>query len=98
MSTFEETAGRAGAAAEIEALAPGFERLFWFVPEERSYEVREVSGRLPAWLHGTCYWNGPGRFRRGDQRYRHWLDGDGMVTALRFDGDGRVHFTNRFVR
>ena len=98
MSTVEETAGRAGVAAEIEDLAPGFERLFSFVPEERSYEVREVSGRLPAWLHGTCYWNGPGRFRRGEQRYGHWLDGDGMVTALRFTGDGRVHFTNRFVR
>ena len=54
--------------------------------------VREVSGRLPDWLRGTCYWNGPGRFRRGDLRYRHWLDGDGMVTALRFDGGGRVHF------
>ena len=29
--------------------------------------------------------------------YKHWLDGDGMVCALRFGADG-VHFTNRFVR
>src|SRR5579862_7576785 len=97
MRTFEAISGGATAAV-AEDLAPGFERLFSFVPEERSYAVREVRGTLPAWLRGTCYWNGPGRFRRGDQQYRHWLDGDGMVTALRFDGDGRVHFTNRFVR
>jgi carotenoid cleavage dioxygenase-like enzyme len=85
--------------AVAEDLAPGLEQLFSFVPEERSYEVREVRGTLPRWLRGTCYWNGPGRFRRGDLRYRHWLDGDGMVTALRFDGDGRgVHLANRFVR
>jgi len=30
-------------------------------------------------------------------RYRHWLDGDGMVCSLRFGREG-VHFTNRFVR
>jgi all-trans-8'-apo-beta-carotenal 15,15'-oxygenase len=86
------------AAGVAEDLAPGLERAFSFIPEERSYAVREVSGRLPDWLRGTCYWNGPGRFRRGDLRYRHWLDGDGMVTALRFDGGGRVHLVNRFVR
>ncbi len=112
MSGPAETPGRAAAprpetadrrqgfapAAVAEDLAPGLDRLFSFVPEERSYEVREVRGTLPGWLRGTCYWNGPGRFRRGGVRYRHWLDGDGMVTALRFDGDGRVHFANRFVR
>lgn len=91
-------ARRAAAGAVVEDLAPGLERLFAFVPEERSYTVREVRGRLPEWLAGTCYWNGPGRFERGAQRYRHWLDGDGMVTALRFAGGGRVHLTNRFVR
>jgi all-trans-8'-apo-beta-carotenal 15,15'-oxygenase len=30
-------------------------------------------------------------------RYRHWLDGDGMVCALRF-GDGGARFTSRYVR
>jgi all-trans-8'-apo-beta-carotenal 15,15'-oxygenase len=30
-------------------------------------------------------------------KYRHWLDGDGMVAALTVDAGG-VHFTNRFVR
>ncbi len=85
-----------GAAAPID-FAPGLERAFASVPEESSYQVREVRGTLPAWLRGTCYWNGPARFERGGQRYGHWLDGDGMVSALRFDDRG-AHFTNRFVR
>jgi carotenoid cleavage dioxygenase-like enzyme len=92
------TGGGAGSAAPPADFAPGLERMFSFVPEERSYEVRAVRGRLPEGLRGTCYWNGPGRFARGDLRYRHWLDGDGMVAALHFGGDGRIHFANRFVR
>jgi all-trans-8'-apo-beta-carotenal 15,15'-oxygenase len=79
-----------------EDLAPGLERAFSFVPEERSGPVR-VEGTLPAFLRGTYYLNGPARFARGDVRYRHWLDGDGMVCALAF-GDGAPHLTTRFVR
>jgi all-trans-8'-apo-beta-carotenal 15,15'-oxygenase len=79
-----------------EDLAPGLERAFSFVPEERSGPVR-VEGTLPAFLRGTYYLNGPARFARGDVRYRHWLDGDGMVCALAF-GDGAPHLTARFVR
>jgi all-trans-8'-apo-beta-carotenal 15,15'-oxygenase len=104
MSGAAETPGRtAGAAVEdsaaalAEDLAPGLERAFSFVPEERSYRLTEIEGEIPRFLRGTGYWNGPARFERGGLRYRHWLDGDGMVSALRF-GDGGVHFTNRFVR
>lgn len=86
------------AAGQIAAdLAPGLERAFSFVPEERSYRVRQIDGEVPRFVRGTGYWNGPARFQRGGLRYRHWLDGDGMVCALRCDDDG-VHFTNRFVR
>ncbi|HXO18901.1 MAG TPA: carotenoid oxygenase family protein, partial [Thermoanaerobaculia bacterium] len=84
--------------AVLADLAPGLERAFALVPEERSYRLRGIEGRLPDFVRGTYYLNGPARFRRGDLHYRHWLDGDGMVTALRFAGDGRVHFANRFVR
>lgn len=77
--------------------APGLERAFSFVPEERSAELLRVEGEIPSFLRGTYYLNGPARFARGDVRYRHWLDGDGMVCALRF-GDGGAHLTARFVR
>ena len=81
----------------MEDHAPLIERAFSFTPREQSYAVEEIEGEVPDHLRGTYYLNGPARFSRGDFRYRHWLDGDGMVCALRFEG-GRVHFTSRFVR
>lgn len=77
--------------------APGIERAFARAPEEVSDAPCRVEGRLPEYLRGTYYINGPARFERGAVRYRHWLDGDGMVCALRF-GEGRVSLTSRFIR
>jgi carotenoid cleavage dioxygenase-like enzyme len=77
--------------------APGLETAFARTPEERCGPLREVEGSLPAFLRGTYYLNGPARFERGGLRYGHWLDGDGMVSALRFGPDG-VTLTSRFVR
>jgi carotenoid cleavage dioxygenase-like enzyme len=81
---------------EVTDLAPGLEKAFTFVPRERSCSVL-VEGEVPAFLRGTYYLNGPARFERGGVRYRHWLDGDGMICALTlFDGGAR--FACRFVR
>lgn len=77
--------------------APGIERAFERAPEEVADVACRVEGRLPEYLRGTYYVNGPARFERGGFRYRHWLDGDGMVCALRFEG-GRVRATSRYVR
>lgn len=77
--------------------APLIERAFSLDVVERTDAATVVSGAIPPWLRGTCYLNGPGRFARGDLRYRHWLDGDGMVCALAF-GDGVPRLSNRFVR
>jgi all-trans-8'-apo-beta-carotenal 15,15'-oxygenase len=75
--------------------APRLEALFRIEPREGSFEPT-VEGDLPARLSGRYYLNGPALFRRGDLVYRHWLDGDGLVTTLRFGG-GRVRGTHRFV-
>jgi all-trans-8'-apo-beta-carotenal 15,15'-oxygenase len=77
--------------------APGLERAFARIPVEGSYELSRIEGTIPPYVRGTYYLNGPARFSRGELAYRHWLDGDGMVAALRFRDDG-VRFTNRFVR
>lgn len=77
-------------------LAPCLENLFLFDAKEDAYEIAPV-GKIPEWLRGSYYVNGPARFHRGDFRYRHWLDGDGMVCALHFGGSG-VRFVNRFVQ
>jgi all-trans-8'-apo-beta-carotenal 15,15'-oxygenase len=78
-------------------LAPWLERAFTLDPDEQSGVSAVVEGELPSFLRGTYYLNGPARFARGEIAYSHWLDGDGMVSALRFDGEG-ARYSNRFVR
>jgi all-trans-8'-apo-beta-carotenal 15,15'-oxygenase len=77
-------------------LAPRLERLFDAAPAEAEARLA-VEGELPAALRGSARWIGPARFGRGGLRYRNWLDGDGMVLALRFGAEG-VDFTARWVR
>jgi all-trans-8'-apo-beta-carotenal 15,15'-oxygenase len=59
--------------------------------------VQAARGTVPQELHGTLYRNGPGRLERGGQWLHHPFDGDGMITALRFE-QGRVQLRNRFIR
>jgi all-trans-8'-apo-beta-carotenal 15,15'-oxygenase len=73
------------------------ERAFSSTPSEQAYIVDDIEGDVPQFIRGTYYMNGPARFSRGDFRYQHWLDGDGMVCALSFE-DGQVGFTSRFIR
>lgn len=77
--------------------APLIERAFALEPREQSYVIENIDGEIPEFIRGSYYLNGPARFSRGGFRYRHWLDGDGMVCALHFENGG-VRFTNRFVR
>ena len=59
--------------------------------------LKASKGTIPADLKGTLYRNGPGRLERGGQWVHHPFDGDGMITALRFE-QGGLNLTNRFVR
>lgn len=77
--------------------APLLERALMSAPPEDSYAVERIDGQLPAGLRGVFYLNGPGRFERGGIRYTHWLDGDGLACAVRFDARG-AHVTHRYVR
>lgn len=76
--------------------APGLDHCFFFDATEDSYLVDGVEGTLPSDLRGVYYANGPSRFERAGQRYRHWLDGDGLVHRLSFTDEG-VRHTTRFV-
>jgi all-trans-8'-apo-beta-carotenal 15,15'-oxygenase len=63
-------------------------------PHEVNQPVTEVEGRVPEGLAGTLYRVGPAKLDLA----HHLFDGDGMVSAVRFDRDGGVHCANRFVQ
>ncbi len=93
----------ADATAAASAGARPYERSDWAsafrnVTLELSDEPLTVTrGGLPTELAGTLYRNGPGRLERGGHWVHHPFDGDGMITALRFE-QGAARLTNRFVR
>lgn len=86
-----------GPTSAIADFAPGIEKAFPPEFEEWDGLLECVSGEVPDFVRGTYYLNGPARFQAGDLRYKHWLDGDGMVSRLRFDSSG-IHFRNRYIQ
>lgn len=56
----------------------------------------EVEGHIPRGLRGTLLRNGPARFERGDRRYGHWFDGDGMLQRFHISDAGIEH-RGRFI-
>lgn len=77
---------------------PALQHLRGLQGQDLACERPHIEGRLPAGLRGTLYRNGPGLFERAGRRYEHWFDGDGLVQAWRFDGDGGVAHRARFVQ
>lgn len=69
---------------------------FRSLEEEHDYRLDEIEGQVPATLRGTLFHNGSGRNDIRGQWFAHWFDGDGMISAVRFD-EGGMHFRNRYV-
>jgi len=70
---------------------------------EVELEALSVEGRIPPWLEGTLFRNGPGRFEVGARSYNHWFDGLAMLHAFTLKGGsvgsgGSVGYRNRFLR
>jgi all-trans-8'-apo-beta-carotenal 15,15'-oxygenase len=77
--------------------APGIENAFPSSFAEQD-SVLEASGQAtPDFVRGTYYLNGPAHFQSGYFSWRHWLDGDGMVSALHF-GKASIRLRSRYVR
>jgi len=94
------------AAESVPATGAAYDKAAWMrgwesVTEENDvYTVPadRIQGEVPADLVGTYYRNGPALFEMGETKLAHPLDGDGMVAAWTFSGDGTCTFRNRFVR
>ena len=101
MTMFTETAIPArerSKPADAEDFSPGIEAIFPDQFQERDCVVETTGDKLPDFLRGTCYLNGPARFGFGDDlSYGHWLDGDGMVSSLQFE-ENVIRLKSRYVR
>lgn len=52
--------------------------------QEHGFVPLHVKGHVPDALRGTLYRVGPALFQSHGERYGHWFDGDGAVSAVRF--------------
>ncbi len=77
--------------------APGIDGAFPVEFAEHDLTLDCVEGQIPAFVQGVYYLNGPAKFGSKDLFYHHWLDGDGMVCALRFDRNG-IQLKTRYVQ
>ncbi len=65
---------------------------------EYDYLIEDIDGNIPEQLQGTLFRNGPGLLDVQGTPLQHPFDGDGMICAISFLANGKVHFRNRFVR
>ena len=66
---------------------------------EKSCEVpvkTNVHGRIPEWVSGTLYKNGPGRFDFGELSYDHLFDGQACIQRFKIQ-NGEVEYSNRIL-
>lgn len=66
-------------------------------PQEYDYPITDVIGKIPTELQGTLFRNGPGLLDINGTPIRHPFDGDGMISAISFNG-GKAHFRSAFVK
>ena len=57
-----------------------------------------LEGELPGWLEGSLLRTGPSKFEAGEQRFRHWFDGQAMLHRFGLSGgEGSVSYAGRFL-
>ena len=56
-------------------------RIFQTYPEWPNEEKLLGYGRVPPWVDGTFYRNGPAIYEWGDDQYKHFFDPTGMIQA-----------------
>jgi all-trans-8'-apo-beta-carotenal 15,15'-oxygenase len=87
-AAIEPSSSLTSSAASARVANHGWHRAFRDLPRQHGFEPLTIEGRLPPELRGTLYRNGPSLLSSFGRRYGHWFDGDGAVSAVRFDGDG----------
>eukprot|EP00929_Paragymnodinium_shiwhaense_P108096 TRINITY_DN74417_c0_g1_i1.p1 TRINITY_DN74417_c0_g1~~TRINITY_DN74417_c0_g1_i1.p1 ORF type:complete len:659 (+),score=153.92 TRINITY_DN74417_c0_g1_i1:111-2087(+) len=86
------------ASYDADAWRRGFREYPDVSPPDSYYFIEGVKD-LPTDLVGTYFRTGPGKFDIGETgKVAHQMDGDGVVMALGFNGDGEVCVRHRLVQ
>jgi len=59
-------------------------------------QVLSIEGKIPKDLTGTFYRNGPAKHERGNVRYQHLFEGDGMLQEFTF-AEGKIVHQGKFI-
>lgn len=59
-------------------------------------KVLTIEGEIPSDLIGTFYRNGPAKHERGELRYQHLFEGDGMLQSFTFN-NGKIIHQGKFI-
>lgn len=59
-------------------------------------QVLSIEGSIPKDLNGIFYRNGPGKSERGEQRYQHLFEGDGMLQSFSI-ANGKIIHQGKFI-
>merc|ERR1712136_172455 len=65
-----------------------------YFPEARPLEFR---GRIPKWVSGTFYRNGPGIYEYGEDKYNHLFDPTAILQGLHIK-DGKMTYNSNVVK
>ena len=87
------------AAVRCSATPAAVRASFFSIPSvpDGEHELVVSEGRVPAWLRGTFFRNGPGLFSAGSQELRHLFDGYALLNKFDFRGDDTVTWRCRFL-
>ena len=64
---------------------------------EIDHSICQTEGKIPEWLSGSLFRNGPALYDFDHQSVNHWFDGMGMIHKFSIVS-GSVHYKSRFIK
>lgn len=80
----------------LDTTQSGVELAFTTLNSEVEIDNLPLQGKIPHWLNGCLYRNGPAKFESSTASYNHWFDGQAMLHRYGFS-EGQISYRNRFL-
>ena len=84
----------------VSSAADAVKTAFYSIPKvpDGEVELEVIEGRIPEWLRGSLFRNGPGLFSAGSQNLEHLFDGYALLNKFDFREDGKVYWRAAFLQ